>query len=287
MLDRERACSRRRALRLAPARGNTCRMALLLRTSSSLVCEKSSYQAPTAPKRSGVRRQTTSSASEPSARHTSGSAPATAAITLSRVIEPDRPDSRQHSRPRREAVVHQDHGAIGQIRRRSVAPKEALTALKLSPLASVDRLDPLRRKRKRVQQLLVQDAHAAGRDRPERELLVTRHPSLRTRNTSSGASSACAISNATGTPPRGSPSTTTSARPANPRSLSASRRPASDRSMKRRLSISGGGRADGDEPKPFLSVISRCVYSYARSFSFIRPGGAAPAGVRLKLRGSS
>src|SRR5437016_1248533 len=57
-------------------------------------------------------------------------------------------------------------------------------------------------------------------------------PSLRTMKTSSGTRSACATSYATGTPPRGNPSTITSSRPAYCVSFSASNRPAADRSGK-------------------------------------------------------
>src|SRR5581483_11589113 len=58
-------------------------------------------------------------------------------------------------------------------------------------------------------------------------------PSLRTRNTSSGAPRARATSAATGTPPRGRPRTITSSRPAYSDSLEASARPAARRFAKR------------------------------------------------------
>src|SRR5437764_1460417 len=57
-------------------------------------------------------------------------------------------------------------------------------------------------------------------------------PSLRTIKTSSGAPSALATSYATGTPPRGSASTSRSGRPAYPMNIVANVRPASARSRK-------------------------------------------------------
>ena len=67
------------------------------------------------------------------------------------------------------------------------------------------------------------------RSRPSRARAGYGTPSLRTTMMSSGTSSSRATSNATGTPPRGSPSTTRSSRGSS-LSRSASRRPASTRS---------------------------------------------------------
>ena len=86
-------------------------------------------------------------------------------------------------------------------------------------------------------------------------------PSLRTRKTSSGAFSAEATSNATGTPPRGRPNTSTSVRPAYSVRRAASCRPASIRFLKRTVD-SSPSRSEGTSELPAVEQLAK---SFANS----------------------
>jgi hypothetical protein len=68
------------------------------------------------------------------------------------------------------------------------------------------------RNAERLDDVLAEDPHAAAGDGTHRQLLVPRHPSLRTRIASSGAARRRATSAATVTPPRGSAKTSTRGR---------------------------------------------------------------------------
>ncbi|HWE13413.1 MAG TPA: hypothetical protein VG365_07880 [Solirubrobacteraceae bacterium] len=94
------------------------------------------------------------------------------------IVQLDGAHGGQHRRPGREPVVHQDHGPTGQVGWRSLTAVGALAPRQLAPLLGVDRLDPVGRKRELLEDRLVQHAHAAGRDRSERQLLVTWHAQL-------------------------------------------------------------------------------------------------------------
>lgn len=81
-------------------------------------------------------------------------------------------------------------------------------------------------------------------------------PSLRTRKTSNGAASLAATSNATGTPPRGSPNTRTSERWAYSARRAASCRPASVRLLKR-IARPLRGAGNHSRPAPTTPVSRR------------------------------
>ncbi|MFC7649473.1 hypothetical protein ACFQX6_60620 [Streptosporangium lutulentum] len=84
-------------------------------------------------------------------------------------------------------------------------PSEKFAALTLGRL-----LDDLRRDPHPLDDVLVEHEDPAAAIAPIASSSLPGTPSLRTRKTSSGASRAMAISYATGTPPRGSPTTMTS-----------------------------------------------------------------------------
>jgi hypothetical protein len=77
-----------------------------------------------------------------------------------------------HGGSRREAVVHQDHGAAADIRRRTTAAVKALAPRQLLPFARRDRIDHLLGNAKAFDELMVEHAHATSRDRPHRQFLI-------------------------------------------------------------------------------------------------------------------
>src|SRR5713226_5759961 len=92
-------------------------------------------------------------------------------------------------------------------------------------------------------------------------------PSLRTRNTSSGACSACATSYPTGTPPRGRARTTTSSRSRYWSRRPARTRPASRRSLKTRCE--SGGEVDPNRAQPFVQRFEGKLQDFAFGVSVV------------------
>ena len=179
------------------------------------------------------------------ARHTTSSATRRARVHTSRVGDRDRDDDPrgssgaarvtggQHRRARSPGRHRRGsrsgrprRAAVGRRGRRARVARARAAPSRRSPRSSPPDAE-------RLDDLSVEDAHTAGRDRAECELLVTGHAELAHEEHVERRVQGRRESNATGTPPRGSPSTTTSSRPAYSRNRSASRRPASVRSRKR------------------------------------------------------
>src|SRR5207253_2228079 len=191
------------------------------------------YHQPTARNGSGVRAHTTSSTSRPNSAHVSAAATGTAttifagpicrsAATAARIDEPvARPSST------RITVLPRTSGGgrpsrYSRSRRLSSAASASVTAsIASSGTGTWPSTSWLSTTTPPLAMAPIASSSWPGT------------PSLRTRKTSSGASSALATSNATGTPPRGSPRTSTSGRLAYAESFAARIWPASLRSRNR------------------------------------------------------
>lgn len=127
-----------------------------------------------------------------------------------------------------DAVVDDDHGAARQRNSWTRTPVPGRLAGEFCPLLLFHRSHLGVSELRVLHDGVVDDSGTVFADGTEREFGLV-GDTERTKITSSGAPSAAATSNATGTPPRGTPSTTTSA-PRRDCIRAASRRPASLRS---------------------------------------------------------
>ena len=148
-------------------------------------------------------------------------------------LPPDGADRREEGRSRRHAVVHDDHRSAFADAPAAAPPIRALAALELRRLPGLHVAETGGRDAERPDQISVENFDAPRGDRSDCELLLSGSAELPDDEDSSGAPRARAISNPTGTPPRGKASTSTSGRPAKRDSAPARRRPASLRSRKR------------------------------------------------------
>lgn len=158
-----------------------------------------------------------------------------------------------------DAVVHEDHrasfeGMRGRSPRNARARRDSSTSSACWTEATSDSDTPARRT---MSSLMTRTPPSPMAPKPSSGWCGT--PSLRTTITSSGAPSSCATRKATGTPPRGRPSTTGSLCARGPRA-SASRRPASARSANstgltshRREHVAATRLVPGDTPPSFPS----------------------------------
>ena len=95
-----------------------------------------------------------------------------------RVLQTHRPDGGDHRLADRRALVDEDDGAPGELGRRAIAAVVAVHAREDAALLGVNGLDPVGGDVQCLHDALDQDARAAGRNRPEREVLVARHAQL-------------------------------------------------------------------------------------------------------------
>src|SRR5205823_8928845 len=203
------------------------------RTSSSVVSEKSSYHAPTARNGAGVSAHTTSSATSAISAHASAAAVGTAtttragprrrsAATAARIVAPvARPSSTRITTLPCTSGAGRSPRYSRSRRASSASSSRAMASIAAVGMPSASTIAVLRTRTPPVAIAPIASSRWNGT------------PSLRTRNTSSGARSSRATSWATGTPPRGSASTITSGWPAYALSRRASRPPASRRSRNR------------------------------------------------------
>ena len=91
---------------------------------------------------------------------------------------PHRLDGRPHRRPGRETVVHEHDGLSAQLERRPVAAVGELPPGQLRPLPLRHADDDLLVQPQLAHDLLVEDADAAARDCPHRQLRLPREPEL-------------------------------------------------------------------------------------------------------------
>jgi hypothetical protein len=107
-----------------------------------------------------------------------------------------RPDGRggAHAGPGGQAVVDQDHGLSGELRRWPAVPVGLLAPGQLAALPLGHLLDGLRPDPEAADDVLVEDQRPAAGDRPMATSSWPGTPSLRTRNTPRGAPSAVATS---------------------------------------------------------------------------------------------
>ena len=103
-----------------------------------------------------------------------------------------------------QPVIHDDHGPISHVERGGVVAVSPLSPSQLEKLLRRDGLNHAIRDLERLHHVLVKGADPAGGNGAIASSSWPGSPSLRTRKISSGTSRALAISNATGTPPRGS-----------------------------------------------------------------------------------
>ncbi len=87
-----------------------------------------------------------------------------------RPLSPDGGHSRPHRRAGRETVVDEHHHLARKLGRRAVAAIRALAALELGELPLGDPVDDVVAEPQLANQLVVQDARPAGRNRPHRQL---------------------------------------------------------------------------------------------------------------------
>ena len=178
-------------------------------TSASVVSPKSRYHWPTATKSAGWRGHTTSSASAPSSATVSGGPTGTATTTRRRVGRAHGADGGAHRRPGRQPVVDEHDDATGERRARAITAQPPVAVGQLA-LGDVDA--------RRHVGLGAGRAGRSGRRCGRRGRLTRspRSPARRGRACRSCARSArragppsrAATAAATGTPPRGRPSTT-------------------------------------------------------------------------------
>jgi len=95
-----------------------------------------------------------------------------------RVLQTHRPDGGDHRLADRRALVDEDDGAPGELGRRAIAAVVAVHAREDAALLGVNGLDPVGGDVQCLHDALDQDARAAGRDRPERVVLVARQAQL-------------------------------------------------------------------------------------------------------------
>ena len=163
--------------------------------------------------------------------HVSGGPTGTATTIALGLRRAYRPHRSPHRRPRRQPVVDEHHGSPAERRHRSIAPEASLLLGKLAECHRGAPVEVVVAYAQLADHVVVEDHESARGDGADRQLDVGGAPILRTVITSSGPPSRAAIGAATGTPPRGSPSTTGAGPiPVRPPSSSASTRPASARS---------------------------------------------------------
>src|SRR5919106_2477740 len=87
-------------------------------------------------------------------------------------------DGGEHSGPGRQPVIHEDYGATPHVRGRTTAAVDALAPLQLLQLPGRDRIDHVVRNAQAGHDVVVEHAHAAGRDGAHRHLLIAGHAQL-------------------------------------------------------------------------------------------------------------
>ena len=123
-------------------------------------------------------RQTTSSANEPSSRHTSRGATGTASDEPLRLARSQRERCRAHRRAGGEPIVDQDDRAPADVDRAAPRAVGALAPLQLATLPDRDARERLVGDPERGDDIVVHDPRAVARDGSERELLPARRPEL-------------------------------------------------------------------------------------------------------------